>query len=116
MEVLILERTTDTQRYTLPNVTVDCKILPLHFRCVNAWPEAQTVGIGARLTLVRVMLNWMVRMTTRMSKLPSEISVKVLSEYHETFFNTCERETHRLKAAAIHPDHPPKAAVRQPGA
>lgn len=38
------------------------------------------------------MLNWMVRMTTRMSRLPSEISVNVLSEYHGTLFSTCERE------------------------
>lgn len=45
-----------------------------------------------KLTLVRVMLNWMVRMTTRMSKLPSEISVNDLSVYHEMFFNICERD------------------------
>lgn len=41
-------------------------------------------------TLVRVMLNWMVRMTTRMSKLPSEISVNDLSVYQVMFFSTCE--------------------------
>lgn len=46
-------------------------------------------------TLVRVMLNWMVRMTTRMSKLPSEISVNDLSVYHEMFFSTCERQRER---------------------
>jgi len=55
----------------------------------------------ATRTLVLVMLNWMVRMTTRMSRLPREISVNVRSEYHEMFFNTWrgrgrerERETH----------------------
>lgn len=36
------------------------------------------------------MLNWMVRITTRMSKLPREISVNDLSEYHVTFFKTCD--------------------------
>lgn len=36
------------------------------------------------------MLNWMVRMTTRMSKLPSEISVNDLSVYQVMFFSTCE--------------------------
>lgn len=45
----------------------------------------------AGLTLVRVMLNWMVRMTTRMSKLPREISVRDLSEYHVMFFSTWEK-------------------------
>lgn len=50
------------------------------------WTEAP------KLTLVRVILNWMVRMTTSMSKLPSEISVNDRSVYHEMFFNTCERE------------------------
>lgn len=49
--------------------------------------SAQSVRGCAQLTLVRVMLNWMVRMTTRMSKLPSEISVNDLSVYHEMFFN-----------------------------
>lgn len=46
-------------------------------------------------TLVRVMLNWMVRITTRMSKLPREISVSDLSVYHVTFFNICEMERDR---------------------
>lgn len=57
-----------------------CLICKLH-----EWP-------CARFTLVRVMLNWMVRMTTRMSKLPSEISVSDLSAYQEMFFSTCERK------------------------
>lgn len=39
------------------------------------------------------MLNWMVRMTTRMSKLPSEISVNDLSVYQVMFFSTCETRT-----------------------
>lgn len=46
-------------------------------------------------TLVRVMLNWMVRITTRMSKLPREISVSDLSVYHATFFNIFEMERDR---------------------
>lgn len=50
-------------------------------KCASVW-------MRVHLTLVRVMLNWMVRMTTRMSKLPSEISVNDLSVYHEMFFNT----------------------------
>lgn len=51
-------------------------------------------GDPAGLTLVRVMLNWMVRMTTRMSRLPREISVSDLSEYHVMFFSTCDSEGH----------------------
>lgn len=49
-------------------------------------------SLVCRPTLVRVMLNWMVRMTTRMSKLPREISVSDLSEYHVMFFSTWETE------------------------
>lgn len=52
-------------------------------------------SLCVNFTLVRVMLNWMVRITTRMSKLPREISVSDLSVYHETFFNICEMERDR---------------------
>lgn len=56
------------------------------------WKHPCSPSRPCRPTLVRVMLNWMVRMTTRMSKLPREISVRDLSEYHVMFFSTCESE------------------------
>lgn len=56
------------------------------------WKHPCSPPRPCRPTLVRVMLNWMVRMTTRMSKLPREISVSDLSEYHVMFFSTCESE------------------------
>lgn len=54
---------------------------------------SSSIEPGIEPTLVRVMLNWMVRMTTRMSKLPSEISVNDLSVYQVMFFSTCQTRT-----------------------
>lgn len=45
-----------------------------------------------RLTLVLVMLYWMVLITTRIRRLPREISVKTRSEYQVIFFSICDRE------------------------
>lgn len=50
------------------------------------------------LTLVRVMLNWMVRITTRISKLPKEISVKERSVYQLMFFRICGEKEFKARS------------------
>lgn len=75
VEILVLLRTENTNKCETFTVL---KTSPLP-------------SLGCKPTLVRVMLNWMVRMTTRMSKLPREISVSDLSEYHVMFFSTWEK-------------------------
>jgi len=52
------------------------------------------------LTLVRVMLYWMVLITTSIRRLPSEISVKTRSAYQVIFFNIWENKKKEQRSSA----------------
>jgi hypothetical protein len=54
-------------------------------------PQRQRNSHGI-LTRVLVILYWMVLITTRIRRLPREISVKTLSEYQVMFLNICNKE------------------------
>lgn len=55
--------------------------------CADMFANAARQLVCRYLSLVLVILYWMVLITTRIRRLPREISVKTLSEYQVMFFN-----------------------------